>query len=80
MWVWSFETIEDLRLALLAFKFIEDFEWLLFRETVEQAHEADLVGEAELVVRASATMDLLKIHRVEGRPLGELVTAECHLS
>ena len=37
-----------------------------------------MVSEAELVVRATAALNLRKINRVEGRPLGEVVTAECH--
>ena len=45
-------------------QFVEDLEWPLLRETIEQTHESDLIGEAEAIVGATALGDLLQVFTV----------------
>ena len=39
-------------------QFLEELEWLLLREAIEEPHEADLVGKAKPVMRSSAPAEL----------------------
>ena len=56
---------------------VDDFEWLLFREAIEQTDEGNLVGEAEPIVGASALADLCPgLLSVSARGAFELLARE----
>jgi hypothetical protein len=55
---------------------VEDLERLLFRKTIEQTHESNLIGEAEPVVRAPALTDLPQVFTGETGGALELLAGE----
>jgi len=57
---------------------VDEFEGALLRKPVEEADEAELVAEAELVVRSSTAMNLGAVRRGERGQLAELTTSKAH--